>query len=209
MSIFDTTLFIPAEVSLLGARAERERVVLPLVARHSWGFVAAALAVGFVAIACLVMGLGFLAASAAAGANRVFAPVFLLAAILPGAVAYTALRDLRVRQPVLVVDRDGIVDRRLGPDTIGWEQIVGAEFVAAANGINAVRLVLEADGEPRFDPLRIGGWSAEWRRRRRVRLVALLLLDKRAHTLAHTIVMLAGRGRPALSDPSSSPGARG
>ena len=193
MSIFDQALHIPAERLMFEPpRQAHERVLLPLEAQPATKFFVAATVVTFMAGACATMsGLAF--AGRGYETNLALAAGFALAALVPACVAATALRDAARMPPLLAIDAAGLVDRRLGESRIAWVDVEGAELVAATNGIQAVRLTLREPREPRFNPFRFGGLSASWSARRRTRLVALLLLDRRPHTLAHTILALAAR----------------
>ena len=169
------------------------RVTLPLVARPGLRFAIAALGAVGMSLACLVLAFVLAEAEGDTPSKYAIAIVFVAAALIPAAVAATALRDVLPGRAVLTVDADGVRDTRLGEGLIAWDAVCAAEIVAAVNGIAAVRLTLAVEGGPRYNPFRIGGWSVEWARRRRDRLVALSLLDRRPHDLAHTIVTLAGR----------------
>ena len=198
MSIFDTILHIPAEQRPFVPPRALTRVTLPLTARPGLRFAVAAFGAVMMALACLALAY-VLAGAAGDGLSKyALALVFALAALIPGAVAATAVRDALTARAVLIVDADGVRDARLGDGRIAWDEVSAAAIVGAANGIAAVRLTLAVERAPRYNPFRIGGWSVEWGRRRRDRLVALSLLDRRPHDLAHTIVTLAGRHGAAI-----------
>ena len=200
MSIFDRALHIPAErLFFEPRRAQHERVLLPLAAHPSPRFFGALALCAFAASACLCMGAALARSS---GGGLVFAAGFIAAGIVPAAVAWVGLRDARRGGPLLLVDAEGVRDTRLGPDLIAWSSIVGAELVASGSGIIAVRLALARDGPARFNPFRLGGWSVAWEARHRTRVIALMLLDVRAHTLAHTILVLAARHGATIEQPS-------
>lgn len=193
MSIFDTTLHIPAEQRPFVPPRSLTRVKLPLVARLGLRFAVAALGAVGMALACFVLAFVLAGADGDLPSRFGLAAVFACAAMIPAAVAATALRDALQGRAVLTVGADGVRDTRLGEGLIAWDDVRSAEIVGAANGIAAVRLTLAAERAPRYNPFRIGGWSVEWGHRRRDRLVALSLLDRRPHDLAHTIITLAGR----------------
>ena len=71
--------------------------------------------------------------------------VALLLIGLPGVLVAAFIRDLLLKGPLLVATREGLIDRRRGPDPILWENIAEA---TAKNRLFAkgVRLVL-TDGE--------------------------------------------------------------
>lgn len=207
MSIFDKALHIPAERRLFGPQtAPHERVLLPLHAGPSARFYAAILLAALAALSCGVMGYEMAFASGADGGARLFALVFLAASTLPAAVAVAGIRDALRPTPFLHIDAHGTRDTRLDSAPIAWGDVLRAEIVSSPSGIGAVRLVLATDGPPRFNPFRLGGWRLDWGDRHRSRVIALALLDVRAHTLAHTILLLAARHgatieEPALVDP--------
>ena len=193
MSIFDTTLHIPAEQRPFVPPRTLTRVTLPLIAQPGLRFAVAAVGAVAVSLACLALAFVLGGAGDDGLSKYALAAVFVVAAMVPAAVAATAVRDALSARPVLTLDAEGMRDTRLGTGRIAWDDVSEAAIVGAANGIAAVRLTLAVDCAPRYNPFRIGGWSVEWSRRRRDRLVALSLLDQRPHDLAHTIVMLAGR----------------
>ena len=199
MSIFDTILHIPAEQRPFVPPRTLTRVTLPLTARPGLRFAVAALCAVAVALACLALAYVLAGANGDALSSYALAAVFVVAALIPAGVAATAVRDALALRPVLTVDAQGLRDTRLGEDHIAWAEVSAVSIVGTANGIAAVRLTLFIEGAPRYNPVRIGGWSVEWSRRRRDRLVAVSLLDRRPHDLAHTIVMLAGRGGAAVA----------
>lgn len=193
MSIFDVALHIPAERLMFAPNGRaQERVLLPLQAQPSIRFFLAAVAITFMAGACLTMS-GLAVLGRGHETDAAIALGFALAAVAPACIAATALRDAARMPPLLSIDAAGLVDRRLGEGAIAWDEIAEAELVAAANGIQAVKLTFKAQRGGRYNPFRIGGWSATFAERRRTRIVALLLLDRRPHTLAHTILALAER----------------
>lgn len=198
LSIFDTVLHIPAEPRSFGAPRALTRVILPLTAQPGLRLGVAGICAAAMALACLA--LAFVLAGAADDplSKYALAAVFAVAAVIPAAIATTALRDVVADRPTLIVDAEGLRDTRLG-DRIGWNAVSAAAIVGTANGIAAVRLTLAVESAPMYNPCRIGGWSVEWRRRRCDRLVAVSLLDKRPHDLAHTIVILAGRHGATIS----------
>ena len=197
VSIFDHVLHIPAEQRPFVSPLALTRVTLPLVARPGLRFAVAALGAVAMALACLTLALVLAAGQGDIVSRTALVCVFVGAALIPAGVAATALRDaLSARRilarEVLTIDSVGILDTRLdGP--IGWDEVGAATIVGAPNGIAAVRLTLRTEREPRYNPFRIGGLSVEWQRRRRDRLVALTLLDRRPYEVAHTILTLAGR----------------
>ncbi len=197
MSIFDHVLHIPAEQRPFAPRFALTRVTLPLVARPGLRFAIAALAAVGMALACLALAFVLAGGQGEILWRSALACVFVGAALIPAGVAATALRDAlsarkMLAREVLTVDSAGILDTRLD-GRIDWDEVGAAALVGAPNGIAAVRLTLRKEREPRYNPFRIGGWNVEWRRRRRDRLVALTLLDRRPYEVAHTILKLAGR----------------
>lgn len=203
MSIFDHALHIPAEqVFFAPAVAQHERVLLPLTAGVSPRFVAAIALAAFAALACLCMGSEMALSRGSGTGALVFAVCLMAASLIPAAIAVVGLRDAGRPAPLLVIDAAGVRDARLGPDRIAWADVDAVTLVSSASGINAVRLTLLREGPARFNPWRIGGWSADWGRRRRTRLVALMLLDVRAHALAHTILVLAARHGAKIEAPA-------
>ncbi len=199
MTIFDTILHIPAEQRPFVPPRMLTRVTLPLKARLGLRFAVAAFCAVAVSLACLALAYVLAGANGDALSSCALAALFVVAALIPAGVAATALRDALAMRPVLTVDAEGMCDTRLGEGRIAWDEVSAVAIVGTANGIAAVRLTLAVEGAPRYNPFRIGGWSVEWSRRRRDRLVALSLLDVRPHDLAHTIVMLAGRGGAAVA----------
>ena len=193
MSIFDTILHIPAEQRPFVPPQALTRVTLPLTARFSLRFAVAVLGAVAVSLACLALAVVLAGADGDAPSRAALAAVFAVAALIPAGVAATAVADAVCARPVLTLDSEGMLDTRLHEGRIAWREVSAAAIVGSVNGIAAVRLTLAAERAPRYNPFRIGGWTVEWRRRRRDRLVALSLLDRRPHDLAHTIVMLAAR----------------
>lgn len=197
MSIFDHVLHIPAEQRPFVPPLALTRVTLPLVAKPGLRFAVAVLGAVGMALACLALAFVLAGGQGETVWRFALALVFVGAALIPAGVAATALRDaLSAREmlarKVLTVDSAGILDTRLD-GRIAWDEVGTAAIVGAPNGIAAVRLTLRREREPRYNPFRIGGWNVEWRRRRRDRLVALTLLDRRPYEVAHTILTLAGR----------------
>lgn len=197
MSIFDHVLHIPAEQRPFVPPLALTRVTLPLVAKPGLRFAVAVLGAVGMALACLALAFVLADGQGETVWRFALALVFVGAALIPAGVAATALRDaLSAREmlarKVLTVDSAGILDTRLD-GRIAWDEVGTAAIVGAPNGIAAVRLTLRREREPRYNPFRIGGWNVEWRRRRRDRLVALTLLDRRPYEVAHTILTLAGR----------------
>lgn len=202
MSIFDRVLHIPAEPRPFVEPRALTRVTLPLRARPGGRFAVALVAAIAVAVACLWLAIVLAGAVDEGLVKYCLAATFAVAALVPAGVAVTAMRDWLA---VLTVDGSGLRDTRFAGETIAWSDVAAAAIVGATNGIAAVRLTLRADRAPRYNPFRIGGWSAEWRHRRRERIVALTLLDRRAHDLAHSIVILAGRhGATVDAGPAST-----
>ncbi len=203
MSIFDDALHIPAErLFFEPQRAQHERVLLPLQARMSARFLGAVALATFAALACLCMGTEMALSRGSGHGALVFAVGFLAAAWIPAAIAIVGVRDVLRPAPHLVIDALGVRDGRLGLAPIAWTEVIEAELIASASGINAVRLTLDHDGPARFNPFRIGGWSVDWSRRRRSRTIALMFLDARPHTLAHAMLLLAGRNGAAVELPT-------
>ena len=198
VSIFDTVLHIPAELRPFVAPRALTRVTLPLTARPGLRFVVAGTGAAAMSLACLALAFVLARAPGDPLSKYALVAVFAIAAVIPAAIAATALRDALADRPILTLDAEGLRDTRLG-DRIAWNAVKAAAIVGTADGIAAVRLTLAVESAPRYNPFRIGGWSVEWQRRRRDRLVALSLLDKRAHDLAYTIVTLAGRHGATIS----------
>lgn len=193
MSIFDTIVHIPAEQRPFVPPRALTRVTLPLTARPGLRFVVAAVGAAAVSLACLALAVVLAGADGDGFSKYASAAVFAGAALIPAAVTATAVRDALSMRPVLTVDAEGLRDTRIDDAHIAWSDVSAAAIVDTVNGISAVRLTFAEERAPRYNPFRIGGWSVEWSRRRRDRLVALSLLNRRPHDLAHTIVMLAGR----------------
>ncbi|WP_158806842.1 hypothetical protein [Beijerinckia sp. L45] len=196
MSIFDTTLHIPAEAGLFDAGSSRalHRVSLPMVARPSWRMVVVAVLAAAIAVAALCVGIAFILSALRHGDNPVTILVGLVCVmtmIMPAGVALTLCFDLR-RGSCLTIDGTGLHDTRLS-EALPWTAVAEAEILTTGAGPCAVRLILREEGASRFNPCRPGGWSAAWRERRRERIVALLLLERRPYVLAQTIVALAAR----------------
>ncbi len=204
MTIFDTTLHIPAEPRPFVAPRALTRVTLPLTARPGLRFALAGIGAAAMSLACLALAFVLARAVGDPVSKYALAAVFAVAALIPAAIAATALRDILVERPVLVLDAEQLCDTRLG-ERIAWRDVSTAAIVGAPNGIAAVRLTLALETVPNYNPFRIGGWSVEWRRRRRDRIVALSLLDRRPHDLAHTIVTLAGRHGATISAETTPP----
>lgn len=205
MSIFDTFLHIPAEQRPFVPQRTLTRVALPLTARPGLRFAVAAFGAVAVSLACLALAYVLAGADGETLSSYALATVFVVAALIPAGVAATALRDGLATRPVLTVDHEGMRDTRLGGGRIAWAEVSAVSIVGSVNGIAAVRLTLAVEGAPRYNPFRIGGWNVEWSRRRRDRLIALSLLDRRPHDLAYTIVMLAGRGGAAIASETPLP----
>ncbi len=202
MSIFDTILHIPAEQRPFVPPRTLTRVTLPLTARLGLRFAVAVLGAVAVSLACVALAVVLAGADGDAPSRVALAAVFAIAALIPAGVAATAVGDALSARLVLTLDSEGMLDTRLHEGRIAWRDVSTAAIVGSVNGIAAVRLTFAAERAPRYNPFRIGGWTVEWRRRRRDRLVALSLLDRRPHDLAHTIVMLAARqGATIEQDP--------
>ena len=205
MSIFDTILHIPAEQRPFVPPRTLTRVTLPLTARIGLRFAVAALGAVAVSLACVALAVVLAGADGDAPSRAALAAVFAVAALIPAGVAATAVVDAFSARAVLTLDSEGMLDTRLAEGRIGWSEVSAAAIVGSVNGIAAVRLTLAAEGAPRYNPFRIGGWSVEWSRRRRDRLVALSLLDRRPHDLAHTIVMLSARHGATIEAEAPTP----
>ena len=182
MSIFDTILHIPAEQRPFVPPRTLTRVTLPLTARLGLRFAVAVLGAVAVSLACVALAVVLAGADGDAPSRVALAAVFAIAALIPAGVAATAVGDALSARLVLTLDSEGMLDTRLHEGRIAWRDVSTAAIVGSVNGI--------------------GGGPGEWRRRRRDRLVALSLLDRRPHDLAHTIVMLAARqGATIEQDP--------
>jgi hypothetical protein len=206
MSIFDRALHIPAETRFLQPPSRAlERVLLPLQARPTWRLGAVGAVAFLIASACIALGVALLLSPAAGHGEWTFALAaggfFLAVAVVPAGVVVTAIGDLRYRRSCLVVDGDGLGDARLGA-RLAWSDVERAELVTSGSGPCAVRLTLAREGEPVCNPCRAGGWSARWSARRRERTIALLLLDRRPHLIAQTILALAARNGVVVEQPA-------
>lgn len=205
MSILDRALHIPVETGFLSApRRSLERVLLPLEARPGWRLAVVAAFACLIFGACLFLGLAFVLSPAATPGQYAFkfsaAALFAVLAGIPAGVVVTAIRDLSQRRRI-IVDGEGVRDTRLAGETIGWLSVARAELVTSGPGPCAVRLVLKTEGAGIYNPFRAGGWCARWTGRHRERVVALLLLDKRPHLLAQTILTLAARNGVEIDRP--------
>jgi hypothetical protein len=207
MSIFDRALHIPVESGFLAPPGRGlERVLLPLEARPGWRLGVVGAVAFLIACACLFLGAAFVLSPADSLGDYAFkfsaAGLFTGFSSVPAGVAITAVQDLKHRRACLVVDGDGLRDARLGNERIPWSAVSRAELVTSGPGACAVRLSLVKEGASYYNPFRAGGWCVRWPGRTRERVIALLLLDRRPHVLAQTILLLAARHGVEVDQPA-------
>jgi len=207
MSIFDRALHIPVETGFFASPGNAlERVLLPLTARPGWRLAVVASAAFLICGACLFLGVAFFLSPATGFGEYAFkfgaGGLFVGFAGVPAGLAITAVGDLKHHRACLVVDSEGLRDARLVSEWIAWTAVSRAELVTSGPGPCAVRLAMKSDGPCFYNPFRIGGWCARWRGRTRERVIALLLLDRRPHVLAQTILMLAARQGVEIDQPA-------
>jgi hypothetical protein len=203
---------IPCEPGVLRTmNLPPETLQLPLVATRSWKLVVAAIVcTGFGAL--FLVGSGMALVGLALYEDRVLRGIamggllvfgLIVGAWLSGA-AFTANVDLEWPSPLLVLDRDGVHDRRLPRFTVAWRDVAHARIVYTRGGIGSVRLRLKQPARARFNPFRLGplfiaGPDRTWERQ-----VGVMTLNQRPHTLAFAIVALAKRHGATVETQSPS-----
>jgi hypothetical protein len=79
--------------------------------------------------------------------------------VLLAIVAWSALGDLLLPQPVLVIDEEGVFDRRVSDGLIRWSEIKAATSLLSAGG--GVVLELSSFTRTALDPFRPGTFMFE------------------------------------------------
>jgi|GEM_PF-2653266 len=90
--------------------------------------------------------------------------VALLALVALGGAVCTmyavALRDLNLPQPLISIDDDGVLDRRIADTPILWSEI--ARIVSRTKVNGGILLELKAPRPVRFTPFRVGAIFHQW-----------------------------------------------
>jgi hypothetical protein len=204
-----TVIEVPAEPTLLGRfNPPPQRLRLPLRAgpRGSLFHVAAGL-IGalflFGAAAMLVAGPAFWLRSTRDA--LIFVAMFPFTAVMglcSGAAALTAALDLTRSFPLMVLEEDTLLDKRLMRRPIPWSDVRRAKFTYTGGGVGGVHLQLRRTVEAFQNPFRLGTLGFYWRRRGDELHISVMTLDLTPHTLAHAIAALVRRhGGEADTDP--------
>ena len=81
------------------------------------------------------------------------------------AAAATAMADLGRRFPLLILDADGILDKRSVQAAIAWSDIAHAKIAYTKGGVGGVRLKLRRNIKAHHNPFRLGTLAFSWWRR--------------------------------------------
>jgi len=121
------------------------------------------LAIALFALASLAAFPSALAAPSLTEKFFAIAPIVLLVALgaTLGSTMLTGIRDLSLAQPVVQIDEEGILDRRVLDRVIRWDEIASITSYRIVNG--GLLLHLKEPLPVRFNPMRIGTIFHFWK----------------------------------------------
>lgn len=154
-------------------------------------------AIGAFCLGLLIVSPGLLAvvvllAMPAFGSAWLILPLSLLCLALGGsfiAMAVTALRDLGVKNPALIVSDEGIWDRRVSDRVLRWDEISRATSLVASNG--GILLALCLPLRTHFSRFRAGTFGLVWNKPPEQAYISIRFLSVRPQTIESVILTLA------------------